>query len=125
MKGITKVFLASLVLSVGLFASACPKRASIADIEANPSRYYDKDVAVAGTVQNSYGVSIPIIQNGQGGIYKVDDGTGSIWVITQRSVPSKGARLGVKGKVQNGVSYNGKNYGLVIVEDDRRFKDGK
>lgn len=125
MKNLTKVFLMSLVLLIGIFAAACPKRTSIADIEANPSKFYDKDVAVAGTVRNSYGVSIPIIQNGQGGIYKVDDGTGSIWVITKRSVPTKGAQLGIKGKVQNGVNYNGKNYGLVIVEDDRRFKNGK
>jgi hypothetical protein len=125
MKSITKLFLMSLVLLIGLFASACPKRTSIADIESNPSKYYDKEVAVAGRVENSYGISIPIIQNGQGGIYKVDDGTGSIWVITKRSVPTKGAQLGIKGKVQNGVNYNGKNYGLVIVEDDRRFKDGK
>ncbi len=109
----------------GLFLTACPKRVSIADIESNPSKYYDKDVAVAGTVQNSYGVSIPIISNGSGGIYKVDDGTGSIWVLTQKSVPSKGAQLGVKGKIQNGVNYNGKNYGLVLVEDDRKFKDGR
>lgn len=125
MKQMTKVYLMSLVLLVGLFAAACPQRTSIADIEANPSKYYDKDVAVAGTVQNSYGVSIPVIQNGQGGIYKVDDGTGSIWVITKRNVPTKGAQLGIKGTVQNGVNYNGKNYGLVIVEDDRRFKQGK
>lgn len=121
MKRIT--ILLSLVLLVGLFAAACPKRTSIADIENNPSKYFDKEVAVAGTVKDSYGVSIPLIKNGEGGIYKIDDGSGSIWVITQKSVPTKGAQLGVKGKVQNGVNYNGKNYGLVIIEDDRRFKD--
>lgn len=125
MKKGTKTILLSLVLLTGVFLTACPKRVSIADIEANPGRYYDKDVAVAGTVQNSYGVSIPIISNGSGGIYKVDDGTGSIWVMTRRSVPSKGARLGIKGKIQNGVNYNGKNYGLVLMEDDRRFSKGK
>lgn len=114
----------SLILLVGLMAAACPKRTSIADIESNPSKFYDKDVAVAGTVQTSYGGSIPIL-NQSGGIYKVDDGTGSIWVITKRSVPSKGAQLGVKGKIQNGINYNGKNYGLVLIEDDRRFKNGK
>lgn len=117
----TKAILFSLVLLSGLFLTACPERTSIADIESNPSKFYDKDVAVAGTVQNSYGVSIPLI-NQQGGIYKIDDGTGSIWVITQKSVPSKNAQLGVKGKIQNGVNYNGKNYGLVLMEDDRRFK---
>ena len=125
MKKGTKTIFLSLVLLTGLFLTACPKRVSISDIERNPSRYYDKDVAVAGTVQNSYGISIPIISNGSGGIYKVDDGTGSIWVLTQKSVPSKGAQLGIKGKIQNGVNYNGKNYGLVLVEDDRRFRDGK
>ena len=125
MKKGTKAILLSLVLLTGVFLTACPKRVSIADIEANPGRYYDKDVAVAGTVQNSYGVSIPIINNGSGGIYKVDDGSGSIWVMTRRSVPSKGARLGIKGKIQNGVNYNGKNYGLVLMEDDRRFSKGK
>lgn len=115
--------LLSLVLMIGLFAAACPKRTSIADIENNPSKYYEKEVAVAGTVKDSYGVSIPLLKNGEGGIYKIDDGSGTIWVITQKSVPTKGAQLGVRGKVQNGVNYNGKNYGLVIIEDDRRFKD--
>ena len=120
MKKGTKAFLIGLVLTVSLLAAACPKRTSIADIESNPSRFYDKEVAIAGTVQTSFGASIPIL-NQSGGIYKVDDGTGSIWVLTKRSVPSKGAQLGIKGKIQNGINYNGKNYGLVLVEDDRRF----
>ena len=121
MKKETKAIFLGLVLMLGLLATACPQRTSIANIESNPSKYYDKEVAVAGTVQNSYGLSVPVIGRG-GGIYKVDDGTGSIWVVTQRSVPSKGARVGVKGRIQNGLNYNGKNYGLGLIEDDRRFK---
>jgi len=121
MKRETKAILLGLILTVGLLTAACPQRTSIADIESNPSKYYDREVGIAGKVDTSYGVSIPII-NQQGGIYKVSDGTGSIWVITQRSVPSKGAELGIKGKIQNGVSYNGKNYGLVLMEDGRRFQ---
>lgn len=117
----TRIGLLVLALAIGLLATACPERRSIGDIEANPSRYYDKEVAVAGKVDNAYGVSIPIIKNGQGGAYKISDGTGSIWVITQKNVPTKGVQLGVKGKVQNGVNINGRNYGLVIIEDDRRF----
>lgn len=121
----TKAILVCLIGIVGLLAAACPKRVSIADIEANPSKYYNKEVAIAGTTQTSFGVAIPIISNGSGGIYKIDDGTGSIWVITKRGVPSRGSQLGVKGKIQNGISYNGRNYGLVLIEDDRRFKDGR
>ncbi len=117
----TKTFLVCLVLMVGLLTAACPKRTSIADIEANPSRFFDKEVGIAGTVQNSYGGSIPIL-NQSGGIYKVDDGTGSIWVLTKKSVPSRGAQLGVKGKIQNGINFGGRNYGLVLVEDDRKFR---
>ena len=121
----TKAILGCLIVLVGLLAAACPKRVSIADIEANPSKYANKEVAIAGTTQTSFGISIPIISNGSGGVYKIDDGTGSIWVFTKRGVPSKGAQLGVKGKIQNGFTFGGRNYGLVLVEDDRRFKDGK
>ncbi len=108
-----------LLASVFLLA-ACPKRVSIEDIEANPSRYADKEVGVAGTVRDSYGITIPGTAV-RGGAYKIDDGTGSIWIITRDSVPSKGARIGVKGRVGSGVSWNGKNYGLGIYEDDRKI----
>lgn len=117
----TKAILLSVVLAIGLLTAACPKRTSIGEIEANPGRFSDKEVGVAGTVRDGYGASIPFIKNGQGGVYKIDDGTGSIWVVTQRSVPSKGAQLGVKGKIQNGLNINGRNYGLVLIEDDRKF----
>jgi hypothetical protein len=109
------------VILLALFATACPQRTSIGRIEADPSRFAGKEVGVAGTVRDSYGVSIPIIGGASGGIYKIDDGTGSIWVLTQRSIPSKGTRLGIKGKIQNGYTFNGRNYGLVLVEDGRKF----
>ncbi len=121
MKKMTKAMLLGLVLCVGLLATACPERKSIASIEANPSMFYNKEVGIVGTVRDSYGVNIPLTQI-RGGVYKVDDGTGSIWVVTQNSVPSKGTKVGVKGKIQNGVNYNGKNYGLGMIEEDRRFK---
>lgn len=112
----TKAFLLSLVLAVGLLMTACPQRTSISNIEANPSKYVGKDTAVAGRVTNSYGVAM------LGGVYKVDDGTGSIWVVTNRSVPSKNSTVGVKGKVQDGINFGGKSYGLGMIEQDRRIK---
>ncbi len=121
MKVKTKAVLLSLILIVGFIATACPKRTTIANIEDNPSKYYNKEVAVAGRVDTSYGISIPIIGE-SGGIYKISDGTGSIWVVTRRNVPTRGAQMGVKGRIQSGINYNGKNYGLGMIEDDRRFK---
>lgn len=120
MKRGTKLFLITLTLGLALVAAGCPKRVSIGELQANPSRYYGRSVAVAGTVRDSYGVSVPMT-NIRGGVYKIDDGTGSIWVVTQESVPQKGAQLGVKGEVQNGINWNGKNYGLGMMEQDRRF----
>ncbi len=121
MKKVTKAFTLGLILTISLLSAACPQRESIAGIEANPSKFYNKEVGIAGTVRDSYGLNIPLTQI-RGGIYKVDDGTGSIWVVTQSSVPSKGAKIGVKGRIQNGVNYNGKNYGLGMIEEDRRIQ---
>ena len=121
MKKMTKVFLLGLILTVGLLGVACPQRVSIADIEANPSKYLNKEVTIAGTVRDSYGVSVPYTQI-RGGVYKIDDGTGSIWVATQNTVPTKGVQVGVKGRIQSGVNYHGKNYGLGVQEVDRRFR---
>ena len=121
MKNMTKVFLLALILTAGLFTAACPERTTIADIEANPSKYMNKQVAVAGTVRDSYGISVPLTQI-RGGIYKIDDGTGSMWIATENAVPNKGTQIGVKGIIQSGLNWNGKNYGLGMQEQDRRFK---
>lgn len=111
-----KAILATLILACGLLATACPSRTDIRRIEANPSKYNNRDVAVAGRVTESFG--LPML----GGIYKLDDGTGSIWVLTNRGVPSRDTQVGVKGRLQEGVVFGDKNYGLGIIENDRRTR---
>jgi hypothetical protein len=115
------VFLIGLILSAGLVTVVSAGRKSIADIEANPSKYQNKTVTIVGVVRDADGVNIPIIGI-RGGCYKVDDGTGSIWVCSDEGVPTKGAEVKVKGKVQTGATIKGKNYGLVIIEKDRKFQ---
>lgn len=117
----TKAFLAALVLSVAFLASACPERTRIADIEANPSKYLNKQVAIAGVVRDSYGVNVPFTPI-HGGAYEIDDGTGKMWIVTDDAVPSKGTQIGVRGRIQSGVNWKGRNYGLGMQEQDRRFK---
>ena len=121
MKKLSTAIVLSIIVAATLFATGCPERTSIADIEANPSKYQNKEVAIAGTVRDSYGFSIPGTNIG-GGAYKVDDGTGSIWIVTEGNVPSKGTQIGVKGVIGTGVNYKGKNYGLGMWEKDRRYK---
>jgi len=96
MKTITTTFLFVTIAVFGLFATGCPERKSIADIERDPAKYQDKEVVIAGVVRDSYGFGIPGTNIG-GGAYKIDDGTGTIWVlVTDGNVPSKGAEIGVK-----------------------------
>lgn len=121
MKYGTKLILSGLVVLTGLLALACPDRTSIGDIEANPTRYQNKEVVIAGTVQDSYGINIPGTKV-RGGAYKIDDGTGSIWIFTEEGVPTKGAQVGVRGVLGSGVNWKGRNYGLGIYEKDRKFR---
>jgi hypothetical protein len=121
MKKITTWMAVALIAATALFVTACPERMSISKLQNESSKYVNKDVVIAGTVQRGFGVSIPII-NIRGGVYKIDDGTGSIWVVTDQNVPTEGTRIGIKGRLQEGVNWNGKNYGLGVYEKDRRVK---
>ena len=121
MKKLAKGLLISVVAIAAIFTVACPQQRSIAEIERNPGRYADKEVAIIGVVKDSYGLSVPGTPI-RGGVYKIDDGTGSIWVVTEDTVPGKGAEIGIKGRVGNGVSWKGKNYGLGLYETGRKYK---
>lgn len=115
------VFLVGLILTGGLATTALAGDKSIADLESNPSKYQNKTVKIKGVVRDADGVNIPIL-GVSGGCYKIDDGTGSIWVCTDRGVPTKGAEIKVKGVLQTGAVIKGRNYGLMIVEKDRKFR---
>ncbi len=53
---------------------------------------------------------------------ELDDGTGRIWVMTTKGVPSRGARVGASGRVQTGVSFGGRTYGTVLEEEHRQTR---
>jgi len=101
------------VIVLGLALVAC-ERVKIGDINADPGRFMNKEVAVVGTVTQSIGAL------GRG-VYQVDDGTGRMWVFANsRGVPSKGAKVGVKGHILPTVTFLGINYATVLQESDRR-----
>ena len=121
MNKISKYILLCGLFALVAFTAACPKRTSVAELNANPSKYQNKTVAIAGKVTRSYGASIPGTPI-SGGIYEIDDGTGKIWVITDEAVPAKNSQIGVQGKFGNAITYNGKNYGSGIFEDKRKYR---
>jgi hypothetical protein len=103
----------SLILAGTLLLTACPKRETISRINADPGRYRERDVTVAGTVTDSYGLL-------NMGVYELDDGTGRLLVVTHAGLPSRGAKVGAKGRIYTGASYGGRSYGTVLEESERR-----
>src|SRR5689334_19688488 len=97
-----------IVLAIfGLAMAAC-ERQKIGAIKADPGRFHNREVAVAGRVVQSVGAL------GKG-VYEIDDGTGTLWVLSEtRGVPSKGALVGVKGTITPTVTFLGINYATVM-----------
>jgi hypothetical protein len=74
-------------------------------------RYANRNVTVEGQVSQVVGAL-------NYGVYQVEDGTGKIYVVSTRGVPTKGARVRVKGPVQPGFNFMGKSLGAVIKARD-------
>lgn len=98
-----------------LLISGCGFHTSISKIRHEPEKYEDKKVSIKGKVSETLG--IPFVQKGA---YQVDDGSGKIWVLSQKRRPSRGEEVVVKGKLKTGVSIRGHILGLAIVEGDEK-----
>jgi hypothetical protein len=112
--------LVQLILAscLGFVLLACEQQ-KIGDITADPGRFRDKEVAVVGRVVQSFGVL------GKG-IYQVEDSSGNLWVMSEnRGVPSKGAYVGVKGRIIPTVTFMGRNYATVMRESGRKTRDAE
>src|SRR5579864_7029880 len=109
-----KFMLLLLTGSVVLVLAGCPQRTTVAKINGDPGAYFNKEVALVGTVSRSYG----LLGNG---VYQLNDGTGSIWVLAEGyGVPGNGERVGVAGTVIPTLSFAGKSYATGIRETHKR-----
>ena len=98
-----------------LITGCAARSVHISDLKYRPERYTNKTVSVTGVVTSSVGV--PIV-----GFYKVDDGTGEITVLSRGGAPRKGARVRVKGRVNEVATFGGSAVGLHIEERDRKVR---
>jgi hypothetical protein len=107
--------LVAVTALVGM-SSACAlslRNPDIADLQRHPGRYTNHTVSVSGVVTSSWGV--PLIPYR---MYKVDDGTGEVTVLSQSSrMPAKGERVRVKGRVEDVAMFGGRALGLHIREE--------
>ncbi|MBI2834142.1 MAG: hypothetical protein HYX76_06915 [Acidobacteria bacterium] len=114
-------FVGPMALAVLISGCAMALRSPrIADLKYNPGRYQDKTVSVEGVVTSSWGVPLVPFK-----VYKIDDGTGELTVISQNMrTPTRGARVRVKGKVNEFAVFGGQSYGLHLQEQSVHFKGG-
>lgn len=105
----------TLMLAAALSGCAVSLRnPHIADLQDNPGRYQHHTVSIDGVVTSSWGVPLVPFR-----LYKVDDGTGEVTVLSQGSrVPTRGARVRVRGRVDDIAVLNGQALGLHLREED-------
>jgi hypothetical protein len=87
--------LAATVLSLSALISTACASTSVSRILANPSHYRDREVRVSGSVVDSYSFA-------NRGAYSIGDESGRLWVVSDRGVPRKGARVTVQGTIREG-----------------------
>jgi len=113
----------TLVLLVVALASAACASVTINKVLADPSRYRDRNVTVSGEVADSFSVA-------SRGVYRLKDGSGELWVVSEQGVPRTGARVEVTGRIREGYNLGalggrlpaGLGTGLVLVESSHRAK---
>jgi hypothetical protein len=111
--------IAPLTLVMMLSGCAIALRSpSVAELKYNPGRYQNKTVAINGVVTSSWGIPLVPFK-----LYKVDDGTGEMTVVSQGGrTPSKGSRVRVKGRVSDVATFGGQSVGLHLEQTGISFK---
>ena len=101
-KFFTQILFVVLVSFVG-----CATNTKIGHIISDPRAYEGKSVSIEGKVTNIF--SLIFIK-----YFELDDGTGSIGVVTNKPLPAKGRTIQVTGEVRQAFSIGDQNLTVVL-----------
>lgn len=114
-----------VVLGAALAGTGCATR-TINQVIADPARYQNREVRLNGNVVDSFSVL-------NRGAYRIDDGTGQLWIISDKGVPGRTARVSVKGTVRSGFNLGSLgdalklppaiSNGIVMIESSHRARN--
>jgi hypothetical protein len=111
----------ALVLLLTVLAPACAmglRSPHVSELRSNPGRYQNHSVSISGVVTSSWGVPLVPYR-----MYKVDDGTGEVTVLSQSTrMPTRGSHVRVKGKVEDVAVFGGQALGLHLREESLYVK---
>jgi hypothetical protein len=101
-----------LVAATLLALAGCKGATDIKKLLDNPAAYEGKTVRIAGTVKDTAGIL-------NYGVFTVDDGTGTIAVITKvGGAPREGAKVGVEGTFRSAFTLGTKT--VAAIEETKR-----
>lgn len=100
-----------------VLAAACSANPRIDQIMGDPRGYVDNTVTIEGKVTDQF--SLVVVK-----YYTVSDGSGSINVVTSRTLPAVGQKVKVRGKVIEVFSLGTKRL-IVLMEDDGDAKEAR
>ena len=113
------------VAAVFTLAGCGPHVDKIGDLNDDPGKYMHHDVTVEGEVTRVYELPLGIANLAA---YRINDGSGQIWVVTHNGAPNRGDRLGLRGELEpiadmgmGGGGVVGNLFGNVIEEHNRKF----
>ncbi|UCH92319.1 MAG: hypothetical protein JSV88_18760 [Candidatus Aminicenantes bacterium] len=79
-------------ISITGCGSATDNTIKIEEIDKDPGKYFDQECVLQGYVSKV--VDVPMLQHD---LFKISDGSGEIWIYTERGVPPKRVKVKVKG----------------------------
>jgi len=71
------------------------KEIMIEEINRNPDEYYDREIVIRGLITQSH--DIPLLKHD---IFKINDGTGEIWVYTEKGAMLDRIEVRVRGTLK-------------------------
>jgi len=117
--GRAKNLVFGIIIAAAALSGACASMGSrsISEVQTNPGKFHDKTVTVEGVVTTSFGIPLVPFK-----VFRVSDGTSEMLVISDDNrIPSKNARVRVRGKVQEVGLFGGRSFGLHLREQSIKY----
>jgi hypothetical protein len=108
-----------IVIAAAAVSGACASMGerSISELKTNPGKFHDKTVTVEGVVTSSFGIPMVPFK-----VFRVSDGSEEMLIISDDSrIPSKNARVRVRGTLQEVGLFGGRSFGLHIREKSIKY----
>ncbi len=115
----------SLIIALVALIGSAACATSINRVLADPSHYRNREVKISGRVADSYSLA-------DRGVYRVQDGSGALWVASDHGVPRNGAKVSVRGTIREGFNLGalgnrihlppGVGAGLILMEISHKAK---